>query len=737
MDEKKSQILGKLKEDYESREHNVHLLENYREKFRLNIQCLCNQLQNESIQKCFKIIQESETLKESDRILAKYNKRIEEEMMSLLEHCNKCETLMGELELQKDFKTMWTRTLTNLNIHQPAEEIDIEADIEQILREHMPTQWEVISDALKGKAFSHLGLHVFDVMEKHIDKKSWIKRADVKQAQSWSTFLEEKSKHDMDETAKNDMDCRSKYFDELLRDLDKKIEIISNPEFKMSEIYKAEFKLHMSGYAARRFKAMHQAFANKYNPLNRNAIFKNLGQMIVTEMKRNDPLEKYGNRNNFTVALLVHLRKEDSFEQFRHYIWDFENFAKDWLRGLSVEYCETESVGESKFIKLSKVILKRIAGEAINVMRGAITKNFSGEAKSLIELFVDKLKSKLGIPKDSLKLVFFQVDNKTGYFAKMALMCIEQTVIFLLQELANWVTKPTIKELPVQPGEEIFLKIFSCTKKCTFCKVHCEAETARGFVGYRWLNNRRLQTDTCTSLVATVDYYRSWLIPKSPGAEADTYWKKVFYTFHKEFAERYRVEPADINPVWNVPWETVKVDLSKAYNVPLESIELNVTVVTFHGAPTAAAALAIRLLSPSLRFTLDLKARVTASKRSRSLLNFITNQCYDFSKYDVQTAVVLTEPPTLTRKPGEALRLTCKTSGFNLATSSRYWYRQLPGKQRESLLGYHSASNKYFVAGIEIRVTVIKDFPNNIFVLIIKSLTGTQVVETPRGRGPN
>uniref|UniRef100_A0A4W3GMS6 Immunoglobulin V-set domain-containing protein n=1 Tax=Callorhinchus milii TaxID=7868 RepID=A0A4W3GMS6_CALMI len=93
------------------------------------------------------------------------------------------------------------------------------------------------------------------------------------------------------------------------------------------------------------------------------------------------------------------------------------------------------------------------------------------------------------------------------------------------------------------------------------------------------------------------------------------------------------------------------------------------------------------------------------------------------------------QPPTLTRKPGEALRLTCKTSGFNLATSSRYWYRQLPGKQRESLLGYHSASNKYFVAGIEIRVTVIKDFPNNIFVLIIKSLTGTQVVETPRGRG--
>uniref|UniRef100_A0A4W3GXM1 Ig-like domain-containing protein n=1 Tax=Callorhinchus milii TaxID=7868 RepID=A0A4W3GXM1_CALMI len=51
----------------------------------------------------------------------------------------------------------------------------------------------------------------------------------------------------------------------------------------------------------------------------------------------------------------------------------------------------------------------------------------------------------------------------------------------------------------------------------------------------------------------------------------------------------------------------------------------------------------------------------------------------------VQADVVLTQPPTLTGEPGQALRLTCKTSGFDLSTSWMTWFRQVPGKGREGL----------------------------------------------------
>nr|AAC12881.1 immunoglobulin heavy chain [Hydrolagus colliei] len=89
----------------------------------------------------------------------------------------------------------------------------------------------------------------------------------------------------------------------------------------------------------------------------------------------------------------------------------------------------------------------------------------------------------------------------------------------------------------------------------------------------------------------------------------------------------------------------------------------------------------------------------------------------------VQGAVVLTQPATLTGKPGTAVRLTCRTSGFNLGSYRMHWVRQVPGKGLEWLLHYYTSSSNGYAPGIESRVTVIKEDSNNIFDLIIKSPT--------------
>uniref|UniRef100_A0A4W3GK68 Ig-like domain-containing protein n=1 Tax=Callorhinchus milii TaxID=7868 RepID=A0A4W3GK68_CALMI len=89
----------------------------------------------------------------------------------------------------------------------------------------------------------------------------------------------------------------------------------------------------------------------------------------------------------------------------------------------------------------------------------------------------------------------------------------------------------------------------------------------------------------------------------------------------------------------------------------------------------------------------------------------------------VQASGSLTQPPTLTGKTGQSLRLTCRTSGFNYNSYyyCMYWYRQLPGKQREKLLTSDYRSSNSFESGVGNRVSVVRENSNNIFDLIIKS----------------
>uniref|UniRef100_A0A4W3GAQ7 Ig-like domain-containing protein n=1 Tax=Callorhinchus milii TaxID=7868 RepID=A0A4W3GAQ7_CALMI len=85
--------------------------------------------------------------------------------------------------------------------------------------------------------------------------------------------------------------------------------------------------------------------------------------------------------------------------------------------------------------------------------------------------------------------------------------------------------------------------------------------------------------------------------------------------------------------------------------------------------------------------------------------------------------LVLTQPPTLTGKTGQALRLTCETNGIDLSRNYTGWFRQLPGKQREKLLVHDGSSIESFGSGIENRVTVIREDSQSIFDLIIKCPT--------------
>ncbi|XP_032901562.1 up-regulator of cell proliferation-like [Amblyraja radiata] len=639
INKREGETLDKLKALFESGADNVQLMEKYREEFKLSISSLCRRLQDVSIHRCKDAVNRCVGLQEVDDSWNKCHKKIEQQVKELLLKCKGANQVLGDEELQTAFGKMWQHTLSQLD-YQPCRERNIELEIENLLRENTATQGRVINEMLKRKSLCKQGTQCFQIEGKHINT-TWMRRAkttigisshqsDVIQAAMITQSLEDQCHQWISDITKMDMDYDNRYCIDLLNIIEEKINNISHPNFTMSEEFRAEFKLHLCGFAVQRFQEMQTRFIKKHDPRQRLENMK--GQYfdlfmdiyteqdanqrqaerfamsflnIMDDMKQNDPERKYSLRNNFTVALLVHLKQRDTFDDYYRYITDLENLAKDWLHHQVIEHCKTQRDGESTFTRLAKGILTQITGKAKEIVEDAVMQNFAGNVQSFLDMFVEKLKTRISMPKDEMKLVMFHSDGDGKKWAEAVLSSIEDVEQRLLSEVTGWDVQAKIEELSIKPRDELFKGLFNCTKKCPFCGVFCDSETPvhsqhsckqhrpEGLSRYRSMKSKRLVTDVCTALVAgngsfrnddnnwelkpykdyqTVnDYYKSWTIQQEISAQAASYWKNVFYTFNEQFAEKYGVKPAEIDEGWDIDWYVVRGDLNKTYNTNIQS----------------------------------------------------------------------------------------------------------------------------------------------------------------------
>ncbi|XP_032900534.1 interferon-induced very large GTPase 1-like [Amblyraja radiata] len=652
INKREGETLDKLKALFESGADNVQLMEKYREEFKLSISSLCRRLQDDSIHRCKDAVNRRVGLQEVDDSWNQCHKKIEQQVKELLLKCKGVNQVLGDEELQPAFGKMWQGTVSQLD-YQPCRERNIELEIENLLRENTATQGRVINEMLDRKPLCKQGTQCFQIEGKHINT-TWTRRvkptigisshqSDVNRAAMITQSLEDQCHQWISDITKMYMDYDNRYCIDLLNIIQENINNISHPNFTMSEEFRAEFKLHLCGFAVPRFQEMQMRFIQKHDPRQRlenmkgqyfdlfidiyteqdenqrqaerfaqscflpalrDATLKALSVKIVDDMKQNDPESKYSLRNNFTVALLVHLKQRGTFHDYHRYITDLENLAKDWLHRQVIEHCKTQRDGKSTFTRLAKGILTQITGKAKEIVEDAVTQNFAGNVQSFLDMFVEKLKTRISMPKDEMKLVMFHSDGDGKKWAEAVLSSIEEVEQRLLSDVTGWDVQAKIEELSIKPRDELFKGLFNCTKKCPFCGVFCVSETPvhsqhsckqhrpNGLNSYRFIESEHLVTAVCTASVAgngsfknndtnweykpykdyqTVnDYYKSWTIQQEISAQAASYWKKVFYTFNEQFAEKYKAKPAEIDEAWDIDWDVVRGDLNKTYNTNIQ-----------------------------------------------------------------------------------------------------------------------------------------------------------------------
>uniref|UniRef100_A0A8C3P5S5 Ig-like domain-containing protein n=1 Tax=Chrysemys picta bellii TaxID=8478 RepID=A0A8C3P5S5_CHRPI len=76
----------------------------------------------------------------------------------------------------------------------------------------------------------------------------------------------------------------------------------------------------------------------------------------------------------------------------------------------------------------------------------------------------------------------------------------------------------------------------------------------------------------------------------------------------------------------------------------------------------------------------------------------------------VSSQIQLTQSGAEIKKPGESVKVTCKTSGYNFASYNIHWVRQAPGKGPE-WIGYISAysGSTGYAQAFQGRFTITRD----------------------------
>uniref|UniRef100_UPI00398F465C interferon-induced very large GTPase 1-like n=1 Tax=Pristiophorus japonicus TaxID=55135 RepID=UPI00398F465C len=661
LEEKKQKTLQEL-EDYFSTGNNANLVEKYRSDFVSSIESVIIERAIYVNSKSDEAVQRWRGMQKLNDIKASYQSRIEEQVNELLQKCRQEKKGMDDTKLRAVFESMWDGTLSTLT-HGPRKTINIAGDMETSLMQNMPAHGRLLHEKLARKNLQVERIE-FRVNKNHIDMnpddgekqifsftnmvRNFFQQTsnDLQRAQQRVQWWMHECREHVEQIARKNHDYDSTYFGELLRLVDGKIQEHENEEFTFNENFRAEFSIHICSLATERFQVMqdrfwkkndalqllqhekesyYKSFKNIYQekdqtkqgaesfcksclePALLNAVNKKLGPEIVQHVRYQGKGGKFKFRKNFQVALMLHLKEVDNFEEYYRYIQRTVPFEQAWLRKQVTQYCEAPSGERPLLCSLALDILKRFIILVKETINGVTTQTNEAAVRCVIRALKEKLGSEIQIPGVQLAAITFRSTNiNLEHFTRELASFVCKVEDSLTEHINSWGSDigAKIKTLSIDPATELYTMLSGCGARCPFCGVLCDCTNAthsqhsaeyhrpEGLAGYHEITSRKLVTENCTRLVASDSTFRNkdtngefwpyknyrdlgeryscWNITADTTIETSAFWKWVFYKYNQQFAQKYTVKPA--NPIisWDLSWDKIREDIEDKYNVKID-----------------------------------------------------------------------------------------------------------------------------------------------------------------------
>ncbi|CAJ0967551.1 unnamed protein product [Ranitomeya imitator] len=622
--EEENKTLQQLENYFETKTENVHLLERYREDFRMSVNFLKKELERKAISKYEKAVSLQKGKFEVQSIQSKYQQQIEERITELVEDGRRKKHKMTDKGIKQAFETMWEETLSRLQIIS-IKHRNIGQAMLPLVRNDLSSKGSAINQKLVEITLLWYEQCTFQLEETHLDK-SLLSR--IKSFFSIDSYIEQKEFANslidtcdiyIAERRSSDEDYDDTYCKDLLQMINTRLISKDAKKMHFSSQFEFDIKLYIFGKAAVIFQEMHDRFVQKNNPRNclielkpqyfstffniykekdksqsrakkfcdqclkpaiTQYVFSHLGERIIDDILESSDNKIFSTRTFFQYTILENLLVEMSFQKYVKYLDSYKKFSRQWIKNyISEKYNYTGCLEE-----FYENILSSICGKIQNVLRDETCLTYTTISEFFKNL-CDNLQTELVIPQKELKVIIFGNTADVGQFSSDIQSFLTETKKQILSELKSMSLETVLSSVTLKPKDELSKKVIGCGHQCPFCKAPCEAggsdhrehfasiHRPQGLGRYRWSNNEKLAVDICTTDVVSEARFRN----------SDTSGEYHPYKEYRKYYPDWAIQPdpsIESSDYWKFIFAQYNKEFAAEYNArpaDLPSIWTNIT----------------------------------------------------------------------------------------------------------------------------------------------------------------
>nr|DBA19091.1 TPA: hypothetical protein GDO54_014964 [Pyxicephalus adspersus] len=512
LEEEEQSIKKSLEKYFERDAANAGIIEGYKEEFFRSVKLLRSQNETHLRSKLEDAIKIQKNKRELQVKKDQCHQIIQDKVSALIEYYRETNLIPDNQMINKEFTKVWDEAFSGFQFVSLTRR-NIEEDIFGHLQKDLQKKPGLVTAKLLENQNLEKYEHVDFTVDTYYIAEPWGPEDDYTnlhiRLKSFANWLLEKCLGYVKGKVNLRGDYQENYCQDLLDMINNELNQENLQEFRTTDLFELDLKLHILGRAAPIFQTMHDGYIQENDPklcLERlkpqyfckfqniyqmkdasqnmaknfcdvclkpaitEYIYKNFGKEIVDDILLGEDSRKYSSRTFFQFDLLKTLLLDNDFQEYINYIIDYKQFVDTRIS----KYIRKKYKKSMALKNLHSKILSFISRRVVDVLNYLKVLE-SSDISLFMENFLNMLARELVFSHGVVKAIIYQSQTTVEEFSSNIQVFLLKTEEEIKQEFNSLSFKAVLSKMTERPEDELFKRISGCGKQCPFCRVPCEA----------------------------------------------------------------------------------------------------------------------------------------------------------------------------------------------------------------------------------------------------------------------